>query len=581
MSYIVRLDGTAYACENLGEVELNLSLFEEAGALAYRYELGTALVFKGDAYDYILAQTGTDICDTVNIEIQQHCETGIETLIEGRFNRLRCTFLKDSCTVEVDVETVDKYTCLLENYEKEVNILETPNSFDLEFNAQYNLTFLRSTAPPPDATWGFIGVFSGLTNLYGRYQVTTFCTAGNPTPPPPSNSAWTLLNNNCGPDGTATYVRPVTPIDLNGAAVTVDTTTCDLVLDGPFCVPPYPTLAGNWILIEESVVGTTRSRYWVQILGSSVDIQNNRELEDAVQYALDSYGCGLTFVSDLINAPTNPITGNTPNQLNTLSIVQKSDVVKAGSSEVATLGLISLKDLLEDLSKLFNARWFINNSNELVFEHISDVTPTAVGTDLTLLDGGEYARVFNTISFDDVSVPTEERFKNATDNQDLDFLGKPITYSASCTTGREDEIRTGQIDVEVSRIFQNEAEALTGFVVLAYTSLNLFGINPNLPVNGFLSGQFRPNAPLSWANLLEDYYKWDRPLNQGELNGVATVFNSTKKFKKQEGITFPVCCLSAFEANDLIRTFEGDGQIQSGSYSLIDKSLTVNLKFEL
>jgi hypothetical protein len=488
--------------------------------------------------------------------------------------------LYDSCTVEVEVETVDKYTCLLDNYEKEVNILETPNPFSLTFNSQFNLTFLRSTPPAPDATWGEIGVFGGGFNLYGRYQVTTFCLGGVPNPPPPSNSTWTVLTDNCAVDGTAIYVRPVTPTDLIGGSVSVTTTTCDIVADGINCVPPYP-VGGDWILIEESLVGTTRSRYWVQLTSSFVDIANNRELEEAIQYLLDSYGCGLSFASDLINAPINPITGAEPNQNNFLSIVQKSDVVKAGSSEVASLGLISLKDLMADLSDVFNARWFINDSNELVFEHISTVTPSAVGTDLTLLDGGEYAKNFNTIKFDNISIPNEERFKNATDNQDQDFLGRPIIYTASCTTGREEEIRTQQIDVEVGRIIQNEQEALTGFVLLAYASLNASGAFSFLPVDGFLSNQFRPNAPLSWANLLEDYYKWDRPLTEGELNGNSTIFNSTKKLKKQEGLTFPICCLSEFNPNELIRTFEGDGQIESGTYSLIDKALTVNLKFEL
>lgn len=580
MSYIVRLDGTAYECDNLGEVSLDLSLFEENGAFAYRYQLGSALTFKGGAYQYILSQTNIDLCTSIDVVIQEVCDTGIETLLQGRFGRLDCSFQKDACIVEVEVETVDKYTCLLDNYEKEVNILETPNPFALTFNGLFNLTFLRAIPPAPDATWGEIGVFGGGYNLYGRFQVTTFCLGGVPTPPPPSNSAWILLTDNCATDGTAIYVRPVTPTDLSGGSVAVTTTTCDIVIDGINCTPPYPG-GGDWILIDEDVVGITRSRYWVQLTSSNVDIQNNRELEEAIQYMLDEYGCGLTFASDLINAPTNPITGSTPNQNNYLSIVQKSDIVKAGSSEVATLGLISLNELLADLCKLFNARWFINASNELVLEHISDVAPTVVGTDLTLLDGGEYARLYNTINFDKVSIPNEERFKNATDNQDLDFLGKPITYNAPCTTGREEEIRTQQIDVEVGRIFQNEAEALTGFVLLAYASLNASGAFSFLPENGYLSGQFRPNAPLSWANLHNDYYKWDRPLNQGDINGVSTVFNSTKKFKKQEGLNFPLCCLSAFEPNELIRTFEGDGQIESGSYSLIDKVLTVNLKFEL
>jgi hypothetical protein len=77
-------------------------------------------------------------------------------------------------------------------------------------------------------------------------------------------------------------------------------------------------------------------------------------------------------LSDFLTNPLNPATGDTgtANEVPRLLVSAASDVKRYGASEAATRLLISLKQLLADLSTLYNAGWFVDPATGwLRFEH--------------------------------------------------------------------------------------------------------------------------------------------------------------------------------------------------------------------
>jgi len=574
------IDGIERTPINLGAVNITQERFTESGAYAVRSNISEGLKFTKSDYQYIKQQTEIDVCQTISVRLDEVCTTGTNTVYQGIFTQSNCEFFTDSCAVVVQPDINDEYYCLLKNWELDINILRNANIFDLDYQPVFGLEFTTTNCSPNPLEWGGSVLYP--TGPYARIVATNFCVGGVPQPPPPSNSPWFLLSDDCATDGTATWGRKaIFGVDVVGISQFTET-ECDPLLD-PSCVPPAPAIPGEWYLMCTYIDAgppVRRVSEWIDFTNNvpSVTIQNVRFLDNTIAFILNEYGCGLTLRSDLLQAAINPITGlDNPNQFAVLA--QRSDVVKAGlSTEVASLGSISLKNLMQDICLLFNARWYIDSStNEFVFEHVSQVVPSVVGLDLTLLDGGIYAKRKNTVSFDRADLPSEETFANASTNQNRDFIGLPITYSAACTNGQTIEQRCQFIDTELPRIFQNESEGLEGFVLICGTSINN---TDAFAESGALSGQFIPNAPFSFANLARDYYSWERVLFDGTLNGVATVFNSVKPTKNQIELILKNCCLSDIDINELVRTEIGDGRIEKLLYSIATKQATIEPKFE-
>lgn len=81
---------------------------------------------------------------------------------------------------------------------------------------------------------------------------------------------------------------------------------------------------------------------------------------------------------------------------------------------------------------------------------------------------------------------------------------------------------------------------------------------------GQLSGNWFWNNHLSWANLHNRYWKYNRAMLTGNMNGAPTNFLSQTRKKVQENIEFtkgPDCCANALDAFDIIKTEQGWGVI--------------------
>lgn len=575
----VLLDGLVKDCKNVGELAINLELNREDGLYMFTPELSAPLIFINDDYAYVVAQTGISVTQKVLVQVQQFAAGAWEDIFTGFFTIVNCKFYSDTCRVECNV--VRDENCVIKNKEQLVNILEEPNPTTFQYVPTYGLEILFSAGGAPCnivlPEWGSPYSLSSTCAdncLYARYVIKTRCIGGQPVEPPLAATVWALLSDDCATDNTCTFWREA---KFPEVALTINSTTA--------IFPAIPAFCGTGeidggVYIVALPLPVKNVRCCVQVVNSQIPLDNGRFLVPTINFMLDTVCPGYELQSELLTNETNPITGSTANPLTDLYIYQKSDIVNANPlHDWARLGDLSIKDLFADMSLLFNAAWYADEAtNKVVFEHISQIISPTVGIDLTTLDGGKWAKNKTTWTYDDTEIPKRDSYFYPSDAQGIDFYGFPIVYDLDVPSDKTNENRLSQIETEITRIINNPNESLTGFVLIATESILADDAKAE---NGALTNLFVPNAPLAWANLHRDYHEYYRPYVSGTLNDVPTTFLSTRPIKSQENVRFPLCRFNDFNPLERVKTFVGDGIVDSASYNIQKQFMSCTLKFEL
>ena len=576
--YTFYIDGNVRTPDNSGSLSIDFEKNEDNGALFFRKELSDSLVYSGADYNYFASIS--DICQEITFRIAQECSTGTQTIYEGITAITKCSFNPDRCTVEVSITPDDAYSCILDNVDKEINILQEPNIVTVKVSDLQQFEYLVSNTSSGITDWDLVDTYthSGIGEVFfvfARKVVASQCVGGVPQTPADDGSGqtWNLLSNNCATNNTSNYWRGLTTTESSLVVLALDYKECTL----PFCpsavVPPNSVFIGFASGAFEGV-----SVYILNNVVTDQDIPNGRLLTDVIDFMLSEVGCSLTLSSDFFTNITNPVTSN-PSTTKDLLLYEKSDVRDPQASEKASKSLITIGQLLNDLNVLFNVRWNITGAN-LIIEHISDLSQS-VGLDLTTLDGGKWIENKGAYEYINAEIPLEEKFKFPIDPVNIDFAGLPIEYNTQCSALTEQIFQTQRIETELDRIYKNDDEGLDGIVLVSPDTINKVGANSSLAENGRISGVFQPNAPLGYAALLPDYYTYDRPLPNGDINGVSTIMDSTRPLKQQQEIVFPYCCIGDFNPIEKVRTNLGDGEVLEATYNLKTKELALTIGFEL
>lgn len=330
--------------------------------------------------------------------------------------------------------------------------------------------------------------------------------------------------------------------------------------------------------------------------------------------------CGYTIVSSFMfrdNFPdgtnyagvygtNNYITGAT-NRLEYIYLVLNSLVRQEfGGTGCDGDNFVSIKEFEEVLRNRFNAYWYIDQNGSLRIEHIHFFDPdfpySDFGIDTNLKEiisnnGRSYAHRRNKYSYEDGRMYDQETFSwqhyqgsEGGVAHGLDFEGVPIYYGAGanfkngCVPGafRELEIPTSKYWSDITWAYGLRPAGTNSADTIACPGYLMLDIDPatqyiQCEASILAAGNIR-NMHLSTAGLQNHYFQYDRMFLTGNMNsGGVVAFQTAKKFKLQEKIEYPYCCIDTFDPMKQIRTEMGDGTVKSASIK--KRSIEVELLY--
>jgi hypothetical protein len=311
---------------------------------------------------------------------------------------------------------------------------------------------------------------------------------------------------------------------------------------------------------------------------------NGRHIRTIINY-LALQICGKEAAGKIFYENINPVTGENPNPLHQLIIFQKSDIkFNSLNPDKATKAITTWNEFTGFLRDMFQIYYYVDASY-IWFEHISffygwipgyGVTRT-VALDLTTYELGRFDR--KKYSYNRPDMPNFEKFSWMEAGNE-DFLGVPIEYNQLCSgaraTGNEKEYNVSKVTTDIWYI-QNNPNSISdeGFVFLLGNSVRY---GQAYFEKGILTGQYIANAYLSWANLHNRWWKYNRPLAEGYMNNILTNFITNKGIIVGETLELFLCC-EDIEIQDMVKTSIGDGDIAEMTIDLLTKQLTLNLTY--
>lgn len=586
------------------------------GEIFTRLKMNDELTFINDRsvanfnFDYFLSiENGTQFylgrCDEMQYYIMRSCDNGetYEPYWFGYFAINDGSFDLDNCKFKTKIQVDDEYRCLLENGDKEINILQADSvTIPVDYSPVFEFSSTCSGSQGPLAQRTFNGcIFPALQGDPFPTGTPLFTEAGCIT----GGVGWQLYTNTYLHLGGGVF-------DVDSTYIRETNTTYDI---GGSANPPVGT---GWINIGSTTLGGQPATNWARTPGGGIYTTYNwtvnlgtcvftgqldidlttivtyegtgRLMEDVVNFVSEE-SCPLYtgMRSDFfeINPPgdtpgyvagDNYVTGTT-NRIDLLAFIQKSDFLNPTATQRAVKGILTFNQVMTVFKEVFQAFWFIENE-QIRIEHISWFTQTQA-FDLTSATYLKFVNGKNKYSYVKEKMPKEENFK-WTEAGNPDFLGFPILYTDACINQAEIKNTTIQNVVTDIEWIRNHSTGSSqeGFVLVATEPDG--GDYAVMSEVGLISGLSLPNNHLSLGNLLYNYFRHNRVLLSGIMNNNAENFFTAIKTKKQVPISFPFCCDDELIPEEsTILTPMGSGYLQNGyTLRVKDNMLTTELVYD-
>lgn len=375
---------------------------------------------------------------------------------------------------------------------------------------------------------------------------------------------------------------------------TFDPVTCDFSTKTLDQIKSELGITGNYIKVLDAVFDGSCSdccytgvNAWVNTdVYSGVTVYNNsgfksdrfRTLDGVLSYFADK--CDSTYESTFFKNAINPVTGVANLYLSTeLLFIQKSDFKRINSSQEATLLEMSFKELTEILRNGFNIYWRLENTESgyvIRFEHISYWIKIA-GIDTTVSPYDEFTASTSKYSYNKDKLPEQEKWNMSEVGSSEDFTGVNIIYQGCFVkTGKIQEYTIPLITTDVS-YFQQNIDSISddGFVLMKK------GIDDG-SVIGAYTGVAGIGKLLSIANLQDKFFRHDRVLLQGNMNGQDETFLSVKKTRNIKDLKVRLCC-EEFNSDNYVTIdiggIEYQADVKGANYDISKNLLKLDLIF--
>lgn len=551
---------------NISQWDLNIDRDREFYTVI-REEFSGDITVVGDDYTALKALENTHL--QYAVVIHQKCNGVYSLKWKGFFTYFDFKIDQDKCMLRFEPSTWDVYTPIFDQFPVDRNILAA----DSNYTALMDYFEWGSESVERDyvTTGNSIGAaywheFTGLPagNNYYLYSI-----------------EWTqeLLSSEDGADFYTFYVHEVYKRDVGFSNSDTVPPTPDPDWTNPEEINPglYKwsrpyldsmfqtyTFSGGWYGV---------SSYILNIVSSvNITIYGLKRLSKVMEYYASFFD--LTYVSNFFNDSPCPMGGNTL----ALTMVQQISNLSA-YGEQATKGIVKLKDFLTWIRDTFNVYWHIDSNGDWRFEHrryfdngLSYAYTHSIELDLTGLT--------NKMNKYKYAKPSLKRFERLElqNSGFFDWTESKIEYPQLSILGNEEDVKSVGWGSDVVTMYDGRTElSKQGWVIY---NVELIGVVYKVANTiGAISGVSMVNGRFSNANLLRDLWTWGRLLPTGNVNGVATTFDSILKLKEQEEVIYPQCC-EVIDYNGLVRTELGDGMINSAKYVSKTGNLKLNLIYE-
>ena len=327
------------------------------------------------------------------------------------------------------------------------------------------------------------------------------------------------------------------------------------------------------------------------------------KVRDVIRYLLDHMNSGLNYMSiffdnDNVAYAYNYVLGaaSGTNPLNDIMISQKSNIIEESSSSghpgsfsAATIGNLSLKDLLESLKEIYDIRWDVTTFGGIDYlrvEHVSYYESTAGALDLTTTKNTFTDKYYSydTNKYEYLDIPDREEFKYQEKGtaycQDYFYDVGLIGDDVFLTRKRNIITHSPKLTADISGIHDNPDKfSSEGFVIIQpYYSGGTWYVDIR-------------NQYLDWDSLTSRYWKHNRPykyaiygeINEDPDNWDVRTMESTMKAKKQT-VSIHGCDTifgGGFDPAEYVKTGLGNGDISTMSYNLSSEMLEIELLHEI
>ena len=571
------------------------------------------IIFSGEDFERVKEHADKYRCETIPIKISKLCDGIWKQIFEGNIIPRKSEWDMELCTLSAVAEKDSAYKCLENNWEEEVNLTQTNMSLNFQtidilqsFNRyRVHETYIHNTLAGQSFITRNTTVYL-LTNAEDNYDSIISPTTG------------LFVGSNSSPNSL--YNQIVNVADPQGGHQPVYRTTRTTIISNPPWIDERQEINSYYIVYEKDGIIIrvdptyhldtntldqdptfiiTEKYAFVGSDGFLDRLANSVNLKDLLEKFLEYTCSDLTIKSVFFNINFDDATVvpfDYPKIWNRLFINQKSDVKRPRDFMKSGRWEMSFKWLLESMCKMFNL-WYKIDGNTLRIEHVS-----WGGWHQGAIDLRE--DIYNKFSFLDEPVPPNERF-SFMEQFGNDFVGMPISYSGSCQTGDSDE------KTELSLITTDlEAVLFANFNSYAYNFIE--PIDPNLSTaereleyqenlkrlkddniddKGYVITEFtntgitflegildkpRMNNSLSWAHLHERFFKQNRYLSRGEMNGTTRTFTDIRKTKTFDPHQLKECC-DGIDPKIKVNTKQGLAIIQNSELDFQNNILTINI----
>lgn len=618
--YRLRLDhlSNTRTCYPAGLEGLVKDVKRDDGQRFTRSFLSGEFIFTGDDYTWLKAiEDGANNCVYIDAILDRSCDNQV-TWTEYFVGRFTCSDAKwdlDRCRVSVELKPADAYTCLEAGSGESFNIISLPTEYTINDPGElksYEWTIITGAvpcvnlqaSPPVGAGWTWVGCDTTTSapvnyGFFWREYKWTQCIAGSPQVP--DGTGWSLDTNDCGTTGLAKYVRAPIEAAPNPATDFIFVNTCN---GG---VPDKPVGYSCVIELMDYLCATPWAWWWDRCPAAGTDYTHTRYLYDVVLGIAQTACSDITDIkSDFFEwnppgdatgyvAGTNYVSGETPNKPNQLYLSHKSDILQPAATQPATVGNLTWNEITAYLYNMFQVCWWYDPIDSTIrFEHVS-YNQYATGLDLTV---GTYLRLNKGKKV--YTYLRDKRYKfekyNFMEANGVDFVGTDIIYNFNCIdpviggpkpgsnalhlANQNDNSKTYSVDkitTDIEYIISNPSEISSdGFVMLCAFDDGAANLTLDYEI-GAISGNLKSNGHLAWANLHDKYWRHDRILIEGNMNGQDVTFESAKRTKRQADLIAYECCDTDINTEELVKTELGFGLIDNYKVSLMTGKMTINI----